>query len=235
MTSSPTLPPHILVADDDDNLRRLVAAYLQREGYRVTEAADGNSAYQQAESEHPDLVVLDVMLPGASGLQIARKLGGRVPVLMLTALGEEGDVLTGFDAGADDYLVKPFNPKELVARVRAILRRSGADTAEADETERSLTRGGLALDPRCREVTLRGAVLELTAKEFELLRALMEHPGWVFSRDELLESVWGYQIAGETRVVDTHIANLRKKIEDDPAEPRYIRTVRGVGYKFQEP
>lgn len=234
MASSHSLPPHILIADDDDNLRRLVAAYLQREGYRVSEAADGKSAYQQAESERPDLLVLDVMLPGATGLQIARKLGGRVPVLMLTALGEEGDVLQGFDAGADDYLVKPFNPKELVARVRAILRRSGADTVDGGEAER-LGGGELALDPRCREVKLRGRPLDLTAKEFDLLRALMEHPGWVFTRDELLESVWGYQIAGETRVVDTHIANLRKKIEDDPAEPRYIRTVRGAGYKFQEP
>jgi two-component system, OmpR family, alkaline phosphatase synthesis response regulator PhoP len=225
----------ILVVDDDENLRRLVAAYLESEGYEVKQAADGPAALQSAEKGQFDLVVLDLMLPGLSGLDVARRIRalGPVPILMLTARASEDDVLQGFDAGADDYLVKPFSPKVLVARVRAILRRSGPDSDE--ETGGALLAGGIAIDPKAREVRIEGREIELTGTEFDLLRVLAEHPGWVYSREELLESVWGYSYLGDSRLVDVHIANLRKKIGDDPSDPHFIRTVRGVGYKFQSP
>lgn len=225
-------PVRILVVDDDDNVRRLVAAYLEREGYEVLTAADGHSAVHAAETASPDLVVLDVMLPGISGLQVAKRLTAtlEVPILMLTARGEEDEQLRGFQAGADDYLTKPFSPKLLVARVSAILRRAGLGEAEA---QKPASFGALTIDPLCREVTVAGRPVELTAIEFDLLRSLVEHPGWVYSREQLLERVWGYEYLGDSRVVDVHIANLRKKIGDDPSEPSYIRTVRGVGYKFQ--
>jgi two-component system alkaline phosphatase synthesis response regulator PhoP len=230
------MPPedslHILVVDDDANLRHLVGAYLEKEGYRVTEAADGPAALQAAEAGAPDLVVLDLMLPGLSGLEVARRLSahGHVPILMLTARGEEEDMLTGFEAGADDYLVKPFSPRVLVARVRAILRRSGLET---EDGARGVVRGDLVMDERTRSVLVAGRPVDLTSTEFDLLRVLAEHPGWVYSREDLLEQVWGYSYLGDSRLVDVHIANLRKKIGDDPSEPRYIRTVRGAGYKLQ--
>ncbi|HZK49606.1 MAG TPA: response regulator transcription factor [Thermoleophilia bacterium] len=227
-------PIRILVVDDDDNVRRLVAAYLEREGYAVTQAADGNSAIKAVETASPDLLILDLMLPGPGGLQVARRLKDSVgvPVIMLTARGEEDDVLRGFEAGADDYLVKPFSPKVLVARVRAVLRRAGQG---ADEDTGPVVRGPLVIDERSREASVDGVVAELTAIEFDLLRALADHPGWVYSREQLLESVWGYDHLGDSRVVDVHVANLRRKIGDDPTQPRFIRTVRGVGYKFQVP
>jgi two-component system alkaline phosphatase synthesis response regulator PhoP len=225
-------PARILVVDDDDNVRHLVAAYLEREGYEVSQAPDGPSAVRQATSDPPDLIVLDLMLPGMGGLQVSRKLtsGADIPILMLTARRDEDDVLRGFEAGADDYLVKPFSPKVLVARVRAILRRAGMESAQGDGP---LDVGDLSLDVKCRELRLAGREVELTAIEFDLLRVLAEHPGWVYSREQLLEQVWGYDYLGDSRVVDVHIANLRKKIGDDPADPKYVRTVRGVGYKFQ--
>lgn len=225
-------PVHILVVDDDDSVRRLVAAYLEGEGYLVTQAADGNAALRAVAADPPDLLVLDLMLPGVGGLQVARRLkeSAAVPVVMLTARGEEDDVLRGFDAGADDYLVKPFSPKVLVARVRAVLRRAGLDEGEPTGP---LEFPGLTIDERSREVFVDGVVVDLTAIEFDLLRALVEHPGWVYSREQLLERVWGYDYLGDSRVVDVHVANLRKKIGDDPTNPRFVRTVRGVGYKFQ--
>jgi DNA-binding response OmpR family regulator len=224
----------ILVVDDDDNVRRLVAAYLEREGYVVAQAADGNAAIRSVESAAPDLLILDLMLPGPGGLQVARRLKDSVgvPVIMLTARGEEDDVLRGFEAGADDYLVKPFSPKVLVARVRAVLRRAGLGS---DDDDAPLVRGPLVMDERSRMVTVDGTPVELTAIEFDLLRALADHPGWVYSREQLLERVWGYDHLGDSRVVDVHVANLRKKIGDDSSQPRFIRTVRGVGYKFQVP
>jgi two-component system alkaline phosphatase synthesis response regulator PhoP len=230
-----TNPLHILVVDDDENLRRLVAAYLESEGYRVSEAPDGPSALKQVAQDEPELVVLDLMLPGISGIEVARQLRTtrKTPILMLTARGSEEDVLGGFEAGADDYLVKPFSPKVLVARVRAVLRRSGKEPEE--EAGPSVSIGDISIDPRAREVRVAGQEVELTAKEFELLRVLTEHPGWVYTREDLLETVWGYTYLGDSRLVDVHVANLRKKIGDDPAEPRFIRTVRGVGYKFQPP
>ncbi len=152
---------------------------------------------------------------------------------MLTARGSEDDMLQGFGAGADDYLVKPFSPKVLVARVKAVLRRTGAESDEGQTALLALR--GISIDPKAREVRVEGRVIELTSTEFELLRVLGEHPGWVYTREELLESVWGYSYLGDSRLVDVHIANLRKKIGDDPADPHFIRTVRGVGYKFQTP
>ena len=221
----------ILVVDDDDNVRRLVAAYLEREGYLVTQAADGAAALRAVEASTPDLVVLDLMLPGTGGLQVARRISAarELPILMLTARGDEDDVLRGFEAGADDYLVKPFSPRVLVARVRAILRRVGL---EGDERVGPVELGGLRLDSRTREASVDAMPLDLTTLEFDLLHALVDHPGWVYSREQLLEQVWGYDYLGDSRVIDVHVANLRKKLGDDPAEPRFIRTVRGVGYKF---
>ncbi|OFV84768.1 MAG: hypothetical protein A2W26_10670 [Acidobacteria bacterium RBG_16_64_8] len=234
-----TVPPaasiRILVVDDDENLRRLIAAYLGSEGYEVQEAADGHSALAVTETEDPQLVVLDLMLPGISGLEVARRIraGRTTPILMLTARGSEEDVLRGFEAGADDYLVKPFSPKVLVARVRAILRRSGAEVG--DDAAGLPGLGGISIDPKAHEVRVQGREIELTSTEFELLRVLAEHPGWVYTREELLESVWGYSYLGDSRLVDVHIANLRKKMGDGPSDPKFIRTVRGVGYKFQPP
>ncbi len=227
-----TRPLRVLVVDDDDNVRRLVVAYLEREGYDVAQAPDGPSAVRMVDASPPDMLILDLMLPGMSGLQVARRVstGRELPILMLTARGEEDDVLRGFDAGADDYLVKPFSPKVLIARVRAILRRAGL---EAEEREGPVEIGGLVVDPRSREVSVDEEPIELTTLEFDLLRALIDHVGWVYSREQLLEQVWGYDYLGDSRVIDVHVANLRKKLGDDPADPRFIRTVRGVGYKFQ--
>ncbi len=223
------------MVDDDENLRRLVAAYLESEGYEVMEAADGHSALSSVERDEPQLVLLDLMLPGITGLDVARRIRAKrtTPILMLTARGSEDDVLQGFEAGADDYLVKPFSPKVLVARVKAVLRRSGAEGE--DGRGGALNRGGISIDPKAREVRVEGRLVELTGTEFELLRVLTEHPGWVYTREELLESVWGYSYLGDSRLVDVHIANLRKKIGDDSSDPQFIRTVRGVGYKFQPP
>lgn len=228
-------PAKILVVEDDENLRRLVAAYLEKEGYGIWEAADGSAALAAAEEGDPDLVVLDLMLPGVDGLEVARRIRARgtTPILMLTARGDENDMLRGFEAGADDYLVKPFSPKVLVARVRAILRRAGDEAAGG--MDGVVHRGGVSIDARTHEVRIRGRHVDLTGMEFALLRVLAEHPGWVYSREELLESVWGYSYLGESRLVDVHIANLRKKIEDDPANPQFVRTIRGVGYKFLPP
>jgi DNA-binding response OmpR family regulator len=223
----------ILVVDDDENLRRLTAAYLESEGYEVSEAADGPSALAGVEEQEPQLVVLDLMLPGITGLDVARTIRATrtTPILMLTARGSEEDVLRGFEAGADDYLVKPFSPKVLVARAKAVLRRAGAEAH--GEAGGVLVLGSISINPKTREVRVDGQEIELTSTEFELLRVLAEHPGWVYTREELLETVWGYSYLGDSRLVDVHIANLRKKIGDDPSGPHFIRTVRGVGYKFQ--
>jgi DNA-binding response OmpR family regulator len=236
VSQPPTRAPlRILVVDDDENLRRLIAAYLEKEGYQVAQAADGRAALVQLREGAPNLVVLDLMLPGLSGIEVAKQIRakGSIPILMLTAKGSEEDILEGFESGADDYLVKPFSPKVLVARVRAVLRRSGAEPGE--EAASTITVGGLSIDPRGREVIVAGRPVELTATEFELLRVLADHPGWVYSREDLLEAVWGFNYLGDSRLVDVHVANLRRKLGDDPAEPRYIHTVRGAGYKIQPP
>jgi DNA-binding response OmpR family regulator len=223
--------PVILVVDDDENLRRLVAAYLEHEGYDVREAPDGETALRAVEQEPPDLVVLDLMLPGTDGHEVARRLGGQrcIPVLMLTALNSETDMLIGFEAGADDYLTKPFSPKVLVARVRAILRRAGSSQEEEPDM---LAHGDIEMDLRTHEIHVDGCPVDLTSREFDLLRVFLTSPGWVITREELLERVWGYQFLGDSRVVDVHIGHLRRKIGDDPSAPTRIWTVRGCGYRL---
>jgi two-component system alkaline phosphatase synthesis response regulator PhoP len=223
----------ILVVDDEASVRKLVSSYLEREGYQVLEAADGAEALSIARREHPDLLVLDLMLPEVDGLEVCRTLQAEsdVFVLMLTARTEETDKLVGLGMGADDYLTKPFSPRELVARVKAILRR-GQAASEAPHA--GIVRSGvIEMDADRHLARVDGRQLDLTAREFEILAALLSRPGMVFTREHLLEQVWGYSYYGDPRVVDVHVAKLRKKIEKDPARPEYIKTVRGVGYKLE--
>jgi DNA-binding response OmpR family regulator len=224
--------PTVLVVDDEPIVREVVCSYLQREGYRTLEAADGNRARELVETSGPALVVLDLMLPGTDGLELCRWIRGRsdLPVIMLTARGEEADRIVGLELGADDYVTKPFSPRELVARVRTVLRRSGTQPA-GDER---IVVDALTIDQRTREVRKDGRELKLTAKEFDLLWFLARHPRQVFSRDQLMGGVWGYTSALDTGTVTVHVRRLREKIEDDPAHPRYLQTVWGVGYRFAE-
>jgi len=226
----------ILVVDDEPHIVELVRYNLEREGFQVTVAYDGREALRRARAEQPDLIVLDLMLPYVDGLEVCRTLRreSTVPILVLTAKDGELDRVLGLETGADDYVTKPFSPRELVARVRAILRRARPE-GQAGVPQARLAAGDLVLDPNTREVFLAGRPVELTTKEFDLLRLLMAHPNRVFSRDALLEHVWGYDYFGSTRTVDMHISRLRDKIEDDPASPTFIVTVRGVGYKFKVP
>jgi DNA-binding response OmpR family regulator len=223
----------ILVVEDERNLVNLLRGYLEREGFEVHEALDGNAALKTARSVEPDVVILDWMLPGMDGMEVLRELrrSSDTYVIMLTARTEEMDSIVGLSAGADDYLTKPFSPGELVARIRAMLRRPRGGVP--DVAEMPLQFDELIIDPARREVRLRGEEVDLTALEFELLAALASRPGLVFNRGQLLEHVWGEAYFGSDHVVDVHVANLRKKIEDDPANPRYIKTVRGVGYRFR--
>jgi DNA-binding response OmpR family regulator len=220
----------VLVVDDEPIVREVVARYLQREGYRTLEAADGNRARQLVESEAPNLVVLDLMIPGTDGLALCRwiRSSSRLPVIMLTARGEEADRIVGLEIGADDYVTKPFSPRELVARVRSVLRRAEPAVAPAER----MTFGDLELVPAMREIRKADRPLQLTAKEFDLLQFLASHPRHVFSRDQLMTRVWGYSAALETGTVTVHIRRLREKIEDDPSRPRFLQTVWGVGYRF---
>ena len=224
----------ILVVDDEPNIREVVGQYLRRDGYAVVSAADGEEALRAYKREQPDLVVLDLMLPKLGGLEVYRRLlgaEGQVPLIMLTARGEEEDRIVGLSMGADDYVVKPFSPRELVARVGAVLRRAGED-ASAGTQGRILAFDGLEVDPNTREVTVRGAPVTLTAREFDLLYYLASQPKRVFTRDQLMEEVWGYTFAAETSTVTVHVRRLREKVEADPAQPRYLQTVWGVGYRF---
>ncbi len=224
----------ILVVDDDPNIREVVGLYLRRGGYVVVPAADGEEALESYRRHSPDLVVLDLMLPKLSGLEVCRRLGAerRVPLIMLTARGEEEDRILGLDLGADDYIVKPFSPAELVARVEAVLRR--VNETRAGGTDRSvLAFGELRIDPNTREVTVGGEPVTLTAREFDLLYHLASRPRRVFTRDELMEAVWGYDFSADTSTVTVHIRRLREKIEDDPKQPRHLLTVWGVGYRFE--
>jgi DNA-binding response OmpR family regulator len=225
--------PTVLVVDDEPIVREVVCSYLQREGYRTLEAGDGPSARTILERSSPALVVLDLMLPGADGLELCRWIRGRseLPVIMLTARGDEADRIVGLELGADDYVTKPFSPRELVARVRSVLRRSGP---QASGSER-IALEGLTIDQGTREVTKDGRELKLTAKEFDLLWFLARHPRQVFSRDQLMDRVWGYTSALDTGTVTVHVRRLREKIEDDPARPRFLQTVWGVGYRFSPP
>jgi DNA-binding response OmpR family regulator len=232
MTSSPIT---ILVVDDEQRLRDLVRGYLEREGFMVLTAADGLTALDLARQHAPDIVVLDLMLPGLDGLEVCRRLRtfSDAYVVMLTAKAEEIDRIVGLEVGADDYLTKPFSPRELIARVRAMLRRPRRGTAEAPPDVLPPQRfGSLLIDHARHEVTLDSAVVPLTTLEYALFTTLAAHPGRVFTRDQLLERVWGTDYFGDDHVVDVHIANLRKKLGDDPAAPQYIETVRGAGYRF---
>ncbi len=225
----------ILVVDDDKQIVRLVQSYLEKAGYSVLTAYDGDDAQRVIRREHPDLVVLDLMLPGRDGYEITRWLRAdphlaATPILMLTARVEDGDKVLGLELGADDYLTKPFNPREVVARVRAILRRA----TRAPAAPRVLTIGGLRLDTDRHAVTLDGRAIETTPTEFALLRTLMENPNHAFTRGELIEKALGYSYEGLERTLDSHIKNLRRKIEADPSEPRYIETVFGVGYRMND-
>jgi two-component system alkaline phosphatase synthesis response regulator PhoP len=224
----------ILVVDDEPNLVELVQTYLEREGYAVLIASDGETALRLARAREPDVVVLDVMLPGIDGIEVCRQLRqfSDTYVLMLTARAEEIDKIVGLSVGADDYLTKPFSPRELVARIRALLRRPRHSTGgSADREVPPVRAGDLAIDESRHEVTRRDEPVTLTAREFALLVALARHPGRVFTRTQLLEHVWGDEYYDD-HVVDAHVGNLRKKLEDDPAGPCYIETVRGVGYRF---
>jgi DNA-binding response OmpR family regulator len=223
----------VLVVDDEPTIREVVVRYLRRDGYETLEAADGNRARDLIETGAPSLVVLDVMLPGTDGLALCRWIRARssLPVILLTARGEEVDRIVGLELGADDYVTKPFSPRELAARVRTVLRRSGP---EAPRDER-IVAGDLVVDAGTREVTSAGRPVQLTAKEFDLLRFLASHPRRVFSRDQLMSRVWGYEAAFDTGTVTVHVRRLREKIEADPSKPRLLETVWGVGYRFSPP
>ena len=220
----------VLVVDDEPIVREVVVRYLQHEGYTTLEADDGDKARIVLEAERPDLVVLDVMLPGTDGLELCRWIRAKseLPVILLTARGEEADRIVGLELGADDYVTKPFSPRELAARVRTVLRRSAPP---ADENQR-LAFDGLELDAATREVRKQGEELKLTAKEFDLLWFLASNPRKVFSRDQLMSRVWGYEAALDTGTVTVHVRRLREKIEENPSHPRFLQTVWGVGYRF---
>jgi len=225
----------ILVVDDEQNIINLVTAYLQKEGYEVHTAMDGPSGLKAGRALKPDLIVLDVMLPGMDGIEVLTQLRREsdVYVIMLTAKSEETDKIIGLSVGADDYLTKPFSPRELVARVKAALRRYGHQGGGAAEN-RALAFKQVRIDVEARQVWKNDQAVELTAIEFDLLHALAEHRGRVLSREQLLERVWGHDFYGEERVVDVHLGHVRRKIETDPAQPELIVTVRGVGYRFED-
>jgi DNA-binding response OmpR family regulator len=220
----------VLVVDDEPIVRKIVVRYLAREGHRIVEAADGEAARGAIQRSDPDLVVLDLMLPGTDGLELCRwiRSTSELPVIMLTARGEEADRIVGLELGADDYVTKPFSPRELAARVRSVLRRAST----ASVPERQLTFGDVSLERATREARKNGAEVRLTAKEFELLWFLASHPRHVFSRDQLMASVWGYTTAVDTGTVTVHVRRLREKIEQNPSEPRHLETVWGVGYRL---
>jgi DNA-binding response OmpR family regulator len=225
----------ILVVDDEEAIAEAVRARLQSEGFQVVVAGDGPEAIGLCEQVHPDLVVLDLMLPGMDGLEVCRQIQRDrwVPVLMLTARTEEADKVAGFAVGADDYLTKPFSLRELVVRVRAILRRM--ERIGALPADEPIDRAGLAIDQARRTVALDGSYVQLTPLEFEILLTLARTPGVVFTREQLMDKVWGYRDYAGGRVVDSHVARIRRKMGEDGAEPRFIRTVHGVGYAFREP
>lgn len=223
----------ILVVEDEPSIREVVSLYLQRAGFQVTCVRDGTGALESLESQLPDLVILDIMLPGVDGYEITRYLReqGDTPIIMLTARRDEVDRIAGLELGADDYVVKPFSPQELVSRVRAVLRRTR--TGAGHRTSRPRQFGDLSIDPATRLVVVRGEERELTAKEFDLLWLLTSYPRQVFNRDQLLQQVWGVVEYIDPSTVTVHMRRLRAKIEEDPSNPRYLTTVWGVGYKFE--
>jgi len=233
MTSPTRNPPTVLVIEDEESLLFTIAHNLKREGYTVVSATRGDDGLRLARESRPDLVVLDVMLPGVDGMQVCRLLrrDSSVPIIMLTALGGEGDRVAGLDLGADDYIAKPFGMRELLARVRALLRRS-LPQAESAPPEAPVVSGDLTVHRERREAARSGVQLKLKPKEFELLLFFVEHPGRVYSREQILDAVWGREFVGGPRTVDVHVRWLRQKVEADPAAPTRLRTVRGSGYLF---
>ena len=225
--------PKILVVDDEDNIRMLLRFNLEKSGYQVQEAANGKEALELVNQEKPDLLLLDLMLPEIDGLEVCRRLKGSpttasLPIIMLTAKNEEVDKVIGLELGADDYIAKPFSPRELLARIKAVLRRSTPPAAPSQ----AVTVGDLRINPTSYTTTLNGQRLELTPKEFELLLLFATHPAQAFSREKLLEDVWGYDYYGDTRTVDVHIRHLRFKLSASPSLSDAIETVRGIGYRF---
>lgn len=229
----------ILVVDDEANIRELCRLYLEQEGFTVEEAADGIEAIEKARRLHPALLVLDLNMPRKGGMDVTRELApDGIPIIMLTARGDELDKILGLELGAEDYVTKPFSPRELVARVKVVLRRAerGAATATAAEEPRPAERlefPDFALDLAGRALVVRGQPVDCPPKEFDLLTTLAQNPHRAFTREQLLEKVWDYSFYGDFRTVDVHVQRIRKKVEPDPEKPRYIKTVWGVGYKFE--
>ncbi|WP_050616022.1 response regulator transcription factor [Bacillus testis] len=231
----------ILVVDDEQSILTLLQYNLEQSGYDVITAMDGEEAIEKAMAEKPHLLILDLMLPKLDGIEVCKLLRQRkinVPILMLTAKDDELDKILGLELGADDYMTKPFSPREVVARIKAILRRSHTPqpaSVEKENNDGSIRIAELVIYPEKYETYFRDEKLELTPKEFELLLYLAKHKGRVHTRDQLLSTVWNYDFAGDTRIVDVHISHLREKIEQDTRKPKYIKTIRGLGYKFEEP
>lgn len=231
---------NILVVDDDKDIVRLVRAYLEQSGYQVAVAHDGSTAMQAIRLETPDLVVLDLMLPDMDGWEITRTVRGdtklaNLPIIMLTARADDVDKIVGLEIGADDYIAKPFNPREVVARVRTVLRRTNGNGQNGDSHSndaKTFRSGNLILDTGRHEVLLDGETVDLTQTEFKLLHLFMENAGYAFTRSELVERALGYEYDGLDRTLDSHVKNLRKKIEENPKEPQFVQTVYGVGYRF---
>jgi len=224
----------VLIVEDEPALSDSIRYGLEREGYECTVIADGSRAVEFVRSWRPDLVLLDLMLPGMPGADVCREIRrtGRVPVVMVTAKDTEADKVVGLEMGADDYITKPFSMRELIARVRAVLRRAGV-TPEVEERPTAVAAGPVEMDTDRHEVRVRGSVIELPPKEFALLEVLLRRAGKLMTREALITQVWGDDYYGDTRTLDVHIKRLRSKIEDDPADPRHLRTVRGLGYRFE--
>ncbi len=231
----------VLVVDDEQSIVTLLQYNLEQAGYEVITAMDGEEGKRLAEADSPDLVVLDLMLPKLDGMEVCKQLRQKnimTPILMLTAKDDELDKIIGLELGADDYMVKPFSPREVVARVKAILRRTlvqNEAAVENDKTGGQIEIGKLIISPDKYEAYFKENILELTLKEFELLLYLAQNKGRVLTRDQLLSAVWNYDFAGDTRIVDVHISHLREKIEEDTKKPVYIKTIRGLGYKLEDP
>ncbi|WP_423916447.1 response regulator [Candidatus Poriferisodalis sp.] len=225
----------ILVVDDEPSFTEALTVGLRREGFEVRTAADGRAALAEISESEPDLVLLDVMLPGMSGLDVCREIrkSSRVPLIMVTARGEEIDAVVGLEVGADDYVTKPYRLRELVARMRAVLRRASGQPVEPEGDTTCLIEGDVALDIDRHELRVGGELVTLALKEFELLAYLLQNAGRVVTRDSLMQNVWGYDYIGDTKTIDVHVKRLRAKIEDDPSNPQRITTIRGLGYRYE--
>ncbi|MFI3887089.1 response regulator transcription factor [Streptococcus parauberis] len=229
---------HVLLVDDEEHILRLLDYHLVKEGYQTELVGDGRSALKLAETEHFDFILLDIMLPQLDGIEVCKRIrakGITTPIMMVSAKGDEFDKVLALELGADDYLTKPFSPRELIARVKAILRRTEKDqTDDNDLSDEQWVVNGLRVFPDRHEVYKDNDMLNLTPKEYELLLYLIKHPNMTLTRERLLERIWGYDFGQETRLVDVHIGKLREKVEDDPKNPKFIKTIRGYGYKFKE-